>query len=79
MRRALTFLIRVYQYAVSPLLGTNCRFYPSCSCYAHDAIEMHGAVRGTVLAVRRLVRCHPWNRGGYDPVPSRSELKSAHG
>jgi hypothetical protein len=79
MRAALTFLIRVYQLAISPLLGSNCRFYPTCSCYAADAIHYHGALRGIYLAVRRISRCHPWNPGGYDPVPSNSDLKSTHG
>ena len=62
-------LINVYRWFLSPLLGQNCRFYPTCSCYAQDAIRHHGAVRGTWLAARRIGRCHPWNPGGYDPVP----------
>ena len=61
--------IRVYQLAVSPLLGPRCRFYPSCSAYAVEALQVHGPLRGTVLAARRLLRCHPWNPGGVDPVP----------
>ncbi len=61
--------IRVYQVAISPMLGPRCRFYPSCSCYAHDAIERHGALRGISLAVWRILRCHPLCAGGYDPVP----------
>lgn len=79
MRCALTFLIRSYRLIISPLLGPNCRFYPTCSCYAEEAIHHHGALRGTYLAVRRILRCHPWNPGGYDPVPSNSDLNSAHG
>jgi uncharacterized protein len=79
MRSALTFLIRLYRLAISPLLGPNCRFYPTCSCYAEEAIHQHGALRGVYLAARRILRCHPWNPGGYDPVPSNSDLKSAHG
>lgn len=79
MRRILTILIRGYRYVLSPLLGPNCRFYPTCSCYAEQAIEAHGAIRGSYLAARRIARCHPWNPGGYDPVPTNSELKSAHG
>jgi putative membrane protein insertion efficiency factor len=61
--------IRVYQLAVSPLLGPRCRFYPSCSAYAVEALQLHGPLRGTWLAARRLLRCHPWNPGGMDPVP----------
>ncbi len=61
--------IRLYQRAVSPLLGERCRFYPSCSEYAARAILRHGALRGTYLGARRLLRCHPWNAGGIDDVP----------
>jgi hypothetical protein len=67
--KGLTTLIRIYQLLVSPLLGAVCRFEPSCSHYAHTAIVRYGALRGTWLAVRRLLRCHPFNPGGYDPVP----------
>jgi uncharacterized protein len=80
MRLLLKSLLKLYRYGVSPLLGANCRFYPSCSCYAEEAIEQHGALRGSYLAARRLLRCHPWHCGGYDPVPPPSSLKSApHG
>lgn len=79
MRSVLTFFIRGYRYVISPFLGPNCRFYPSCSCYAEQAIEVHGALRGGYLAARRILRCHPFHPGGYDPVPSNSDLKSAHG
>ena len=68
-RRALTAPIRLYQLVLSPLLGQNCRFTPSCSAYAIGAIEAHGAGRGSVLALRRILRCHPWGGSGYDPVP----------
>ena len=61
--------VRAYQLVVSPLLGPRCRFYPSCSAYAVDALRAHGPVRGLWLAGRRLLRCHPWNPGGPDPVP----------
>jgi putative membrane protein insertion efficiency factor len=69
MRPLLIGLITCYRWFVSPLLGPNCRFYPSCSSYALEAIERHGALRGSWLAVRRIGRCHPWNPGGVDPVP----------
>lgn len=65
----LIFLIRVYQRLLSPVLGTQCRFHPTCSRYAVEALQRHGAARGTWLAVRRLARCHPLNPGGIDPVP----------
>jgi len=67
----LTLPIRAYQLVVSPLLGPRCRFYPSCSSYALEAIRTHGPLRGTWLAGRRLLRCHPWNPGGVDLVPDR--------
>jgi len=69
MKRLLLSLLRGYQYALRPLMGANCRFYPSCSDYAREAIERHGALRGGWLASRRLLRCHPYHPGGYDPVP----------
>jgi putative membrane protein insertion efficiency factor len=64
--------VRAYQLVVSPWLAPTCRFYPSCSAYAVGALREHGAVRGAWLALRRLLRCHPWNPGGVDPVPPRS-------
>ena len=64
--------IRVYRYAISPLLPPACRFYPSCSEYALEAIGTHGPVKGSWLAARRVCRCHPWNPGGVDPVPARA-------
>jgi uncharacterized protein len=70
MRHVLKFLIRGYQLIVSPMLGPNCRFYPSCSHYAVEALETHGALRGTWLTLKRLGRCHPWHPGGVDPVPA---------
>jgi uncharacterized protein len=69
MKHVLLALITLYRYALRPLLGANCRFYPSCSEYASEAIARHGAVRGVLLAIRRIGRCHPWHDGGYDPVP----------
>ena len=69
MSAILVSLIRVYQYLFRPLLGANCRFAPTCSEYACEAIEKHGVAKGTLLAVRRVLRCHPYHAGGYDPVP----------
>ena len=69
MRWVLIFLVRGYQVVVSPLLPASCRYYPSCSNYALEALHRYGAVRGTWLAVRRVARCHPFHPGGYDPVP----------
>ena len=77
MKSLLRFLLRAYQLVISPMLGQNCRFYPSCSHYALAAIEQHGAFRGTLLAVRRLGRCHPWNQGGFDPVPPADGKQSS--
>jgi putative membrane protein insertion efficiency factor len=79
MRKALVYLIRAYRYLVSPLLGNNCRFYPSCSSYAEEAIVRHGALRGGWLALRRLLRCHPWHEGGCDPVPHERHHHISHG
>ena len=69
MKRVLLSMIRLYQLILSPWLGNQCRFYPTCSHYAAEAIETHGAWRGSMLAIRRLSRCHPWHAGGPDPVP----------
>ncbi len=70
MRFVLKYLIRGYQLAISPLLGPRCRFYPSCSHYAIEAIETHGGLRGMWLTIKRISRCHPWHEGGFDPVPA---------
>lgn len=69
MRQALILVIRGYQLWISPLLPSACRYYPTCSAYAVEAIEKHGAVNGSWLAIRRIGRCHPFRSGGYDPVP----------
>jgi len=69
-KRLLTLPIRFYSYFISPWLAPSCRFTPTCSAYAQQAIEVHGAARGTYLALRRLCRCHPWAPGGHDPVPA---------
>jgi hypothetical protein len=63
--------IRGYQLAISPMFGPRCRFYPSCSCYAYTAIERYGILQGCWLGLRRLLRCHPFTEGGYDPVPDK--------
>jgi putative membrane protein insertion efficiency factor len=76
LRFLLLALIRAYQLAVSPLIGPACRFEPTCSRYATEAIERHGPWRGGALAVRRLLRCHPFRPGGYDPVPTERRLGS---
>jgi putative membrane protein insertion efficiency factor len=76
MRRLMMGTIRAYQLVVSPMLGAHCRFYPSCSCYTHSAIERHGALRGLLLGIRRLLRCHPFAEGGYDPVPDKRTINA---
>lgn len=72
MKLVLVALLRGYRFAISPLYGDVCRYYPSCSAYALESVQVHGSVRGPWLAVRRLARCHPWARGGIDPVPPRT-------
>ena len=69
MKTVLIALVRFYRYAISPMLGRNCRFHPTCSEYAIEALERHGALCGGWMAVKRVGRCHPFNPGGYDPVP----------
>ncbi|KZN14660.1 membrane protein insertion efficiency factor YidD [Marinomonas sp. TW1] len=65
-------LIKAYQYGISPLLGNNCRFYPSCSQYSLQAIERFGVIKGSYLSIKRLSKCHPWHEGGEDPVPEKA-------
>lgn len=69
MKAVLLGLIKAYQYLISPWLGNRCRFHPSCSAYAAEALQKHGLLKGLKLAVLRLGRCHPWSDGGHDPVP----------
>ncbi len=75
MRFVATLLIRIYQWTLSPMLGPNCRFHPSCSNYALEAIDRFGLLRGAWLTVKRLGRCHPWHPGGFDPVPSSTATR----
>lgn len=70
MRRLSLIVLGFYRRWVSPMLGSHCRYYPSCSQYAQEAIEQHGLVRGAWLSLRRVCRCHPWHSGGFDPVPT---------
>lgn len=75
MRQLAVFLIRLYQWTVSPLLGARCRFYPSCSQYALEAVRRFGVLRGSWLTLARLSRCHPFHAGGFDPVPQETRLR----
>jgi uncharacterized protein len=77
LARVLTLLVVAYRRYVSPALPARCRFYPSCSAYALEALARHGAVRGTGLAVWRLLRCHPFHPGGFDPVPDPNRRRPA--
>lgn len=76
IRAAIVSLIRGYQYLVSPLLGNRCRFHPTCSCYAIEAVNHHGTLKGGYLTLRRLIKCHPFHPGGYDPVPEPEQTQS---
>ena len=69
MKKILLLIIRGYQLILSPMLGSNCRYYPTCSCYTHTAIEKYGAIKGSWLGIKRISRCHPWAEGGIDLVP----------
>ncbi|UCH95224.1 MAG: membrane protein insertion efficiency factor YidD [Candidatus Aminicenantes bacterium] len=71
-KKVLLFLIRCYQTAISPMLGSHCRFVPTCSAYTYEAIVKHGPLKGTFLGVKRLLKCHPFHPGGYDPVPGKT-------
>jgi len=73
MRKLLLLPIRFYQYAISPMMASHCRYYPTCSQYAVEAISHHGGMKGLFLSIKRLLRCHPWGKGGYDPVPGTED------
>lgn len=77
LKRLLLLFLRAYQLCVSPLLGQNCRFYPSCSAYAMEAIAEYGAGKGCLMTVKRLCKCHPWHPGGFDPVHKKTALTSS--
>lgn len=78
MRQLVLLPIRFYRYAISPMMASHCRHYPTCSSYAMEAIESHGILRGGYLTLRRLLRCHPWSAGGYDPVPPKPGQEHAN-
>ena len=73
MKKIIIFLIRVYQNSISPLLGKNCRFIPSCSQYTIEAIQEYGEVKGILMGAKRIIRCNPFSKGGYDPVPMKNK------
>jgi uncharacterized protein len=79
MQALFLFLIRGYRLLLSPWFGSQCRFYPTCSAYAEEAIHTHGAWKGFYLTVFRLGKCHPWHTGGVDPVPPRKQPETLHG
>lgn len=76
MKKILILLIRFYQKFISPMFPAKCRFYPTCSQYTLEAIKEHGAIKGTYLGIRRILKCHPFHEGGYDPVPKRENKNS---
>lgn len=76
MSRLLILMVTVYQWTLRPFIGAHCRFEPSCSAYAIEALQTHGAWRGTGLSARRVLRCNPWNAGGVDPVPEPCHCRS---
>ncbi len=75
MKYVLIGLLKAYRAVISPLYGDVCKFHPTCSAYALEAVQLHGAIKGSWLTVRRLVRCHPWSLGGIDPVPATDAQK----
>lgn len=75
MQKLIIQTIKIYRYCISPILGACCRFTPTCSCYAEDAITQHGTIKGSLLTIKRLLKCHPWHIGGFDPVPQKQTQK----
>ena len=73
MRQVILFIIKLYQWTLSPFLGGACRFYPSCSKYTAGCVERFGAGKGLLMGAKRVLKCHPWHEGGYDPVPEKQE------
>ncbi|MEA2060166.1 MAG: membrane protein insertion efficiency factor YidD [Thermodesulfobacteriota bacterium] len=73
-KRLLIFVIRMYQCCISPFTMASCRFYPSCSHYALEAVSVHGSLKGAFLAIKRLLKCHPFHPGGFDPVPEKNDI-----
>ncbi len=74
MRNLIIFLIKIYQKIISPILGKNCRFYPTCSCYGIEALEKHGTIKGSYLTIKRILKCNPFHTGGVDFVPKKFKL-----
>lgn len=75
LKKIVLLLIKFYQVCISPFLGKNCRFIPTCSAYTYEAIEIHGIIKGVYLGVKRIMKCHPFHEGGYDPVPRKKNKK----
>ena len=75
MKKILIFIIKTYQFLISPLLGSRCRFLPTCSEYSAQSIREHGVIKGIALSLKRISKCHPWGSHGYDPVPKKVEEK----
>jgi putative membrane protein insertion efficiency factor len=78
MQTLVLYFIKAYRFVLSPFLGQACRFEPTCSRYTEDAIKAHGVIKGSALGVKRICRCHPWNEGGFDPVPDTHHHPSGH-
>ena len=76
MKKILILLIRFYQKFISPMFPAKCRFYPTCSHYTLEAVKEHGAIKGTYLGIKRILKCHPFHEGGYDPVPKKENKNS---
>jgi len=70
-RKIVLTILKLYQYLISPILGNNCRYLPTCSCYTHTAIERFGVFKGSFMGLKRILRCHPFHSGGFDPVPEK--------